>query len=114
MSIRLTTPPTNQVIAAGDGATKSFTFGRAIGGYYEPVSYVTSIASVTVADAATTAYTFTAPNHARLHHGADERRQPSPPLSPTASSAASSTTGRIRNFLSGLWKIDGLKFRQVR
>ena len=30
----------NQVIAIGDGATTTFTFGRAIGGFYEPVSYV--------------------------------------------------------------------------
>ena len=65
---------TSQTIATGDGATKSFLLGRAIGGYYEPVSSVTSIASVTVGGAATTAYTFTAPNTHRLHHGAGERR----------------------------------------
>jgi hypothetical protein len=51
-----------QVIATGDGAATVFTLGRAIGGYYEPVSYVTAISNVTVGGVSTGAYTFTAPN----------------------------------------------------
>lgn len=105
---------TSQTIATGDGATKSFLLGRAIGGYYEPVSSVTSIASVTVAGAATTAYTFTAPNTLAFT------------TAPTSGATIAATfsygfqcrflddVAEFENFLSGLWKIDGLKFRQVR
>ncbi len=105
---------TAQTIATGDGATTNFVLGRAIGGYYEPVSYVTTIASVTVADVATTAYTLTAPNiivfAAAPANGA--------PISATFSYGFQcrflNDDAEFENFMSGLWKIASLKFRQVR
>ena len=104
----------NQVIAVGDGATTSFTLGRTIGGYYEPVSYVTGVTAVTIGGTATGAYTLTAPNIVTFA---------SAPAS-GASIAASFSYGfqcrflddqaEFDNFLSGLWRLSSLKFRQVR
>lgn len=103
-----------QVIGAGDGATKRFTFGRSIGGYFEPVSYVTAVSSVTIAGATTSAFTLTAPNLI------DFTTAPANGA-PIAASFAYAFQCRFledqaefENFASGLWKIDGLKFRQVR
>ncbi|MCW2317595.1 uncharacterized protein (TIGR02217 family) [Rhodoblastus acidophilus] len=105
---------TAQTIATGDGATTTFTLGRAIGGYYEPVSYVTAISNVSVSGVATTAYTLTAPNTITFA------------MAPPGGAAISATftyayqcrflddVAEFENFLSGLWKIGGLKFRQVR
>ena len=103
----------NQVIATGDGSTQSFTFGRAIGGYFEPVSYVTSISSVIV-NSAPTGYTFIAPNTIVF-------------ASAPASGATIAATfayafqcrfvedqAEFENFMSGLWRAKSLKFRQVR
>ncbi|MCI4680171.1 DUF2460 domain-containing protein [Rhodoblastus acidophilus] len=53
---------TGQFIGTGDGSTTTFTLGRAIGGYFEPVSYVTAIFGVTVNGAPASNYSFTAPN----------------------------------------------------
>jgi uncharacterized protein (TIGR02217 family) len=104
----------NQVIATGDGATTTFTFGRAIGGYYEPVSYVTSVTGVTVGGAPTTAYTLTAPNEIVFAAA---------PASGAAIAAGFAYGFQCRflddqaefeNFMSGLWRAKSLKFRQVR
>jgi hypothetical protein len=103
-----------QTIATGDGSSRRFTLGRSIGGYYEPASYVTAIASVTVAGSATAAYTLTAPNVIDFTTA---------PASGAAIAASFSyafqcrfldDTAEFENFASGLWKIGGLKFRQVR
>ncbi len=53
-----------QGLGSGDGATTSFTFVRALGGFAEPVGWVTAIANVYLNGAAQprTAYSLTAPN----------------------------------------------------
>jgi hypothetical protein len=40
-----------QTIAAGDGATTTFAFARALGGFLEPVGWVTSVSQVTLGGA---------------------------------------------------------------
>jgi hypothetical protein len=104
----------NQVIAIGDGSTTNFTLGRAIGGYFEPVSYVTDVTSMIVAGIATTAFTLTAPNTITFA---------TPPAngSPIAVSFSYAFQCRFlddqvafENFMSGLWRAKSLKFRQVR
>jgi uncharacterized protein (TIGR02217 family) len=105
---------TNQVIAIGDGSSTTFTFGRAIGGYFEPVSYVTSVSNVTISGVATTAYTWTAPNTIVFATA---------PASGAAIAASFAYAFQCRflddqaefeNFMSGLWRAKSLKFRQVR
>ncbi len=103
-----------QTVGAGDGATTAFTLGRAIGGFYEPVSYVTGISSVTVNGAATGAYAFTAPNMITFS-------------SAPASGAAIAWTGTyafqcrflddqldFEEIMSGLWQNKSVKFRSIR
>lgn len=104
----------SQVFAVGDGATTAFTLGRTIGGCFEPVSYVTAISSVTVAGVATSAYALTAPNTITFAAA---------PAAGAALAWAGTYGFQCRflddqaafdNFMSGLWKLDSLKFRSVR
>lgn len=103
-----------QVVGTGDGATTTFTLGRAIGGYYEPVSYATAIAGVTVAGAATSAYSFSAPNAITF-------------VTPPASGAPIAWTGTyaflcrflddqmdFEEITSGAWRNKSVKFRSIR
>jgi uncharacterized protein (TIGR02217 family) len=67
LSTFLYTDPTDnsatlQTIGTGDGSTTVFTLLRSIGGYAEPVSYVTAVSSVTVNGVSTSSYTLAAPN----------------------------------------------------
>jgi uncharacterized protein (TIGR02217 family) len=104
----------NQIVATGDGSTTAFTLGRAIGGYYEPVSYATAITGVTVNGAATSAYTFSAPNTIVFS---------SAPAS-GASIAWSGAYAFLCRFLddqldfeeimSGAWRNKSVKFRSIR
>jgi uncharacterized protein (TIGR02217 family) len=105
---------TAQTIATGDGATTSFAIGRAIGGYFEPASYVTSIASVAVAGVATTSYTFTAPNVLTFSTAPASGAPIVATFSYGFQCRFLDDEAEFENFLSGLWKIDSLKFRQVR
>lgn len=103
-----------QTVGTGDGTTTAFMLGRAIGGYFEPVSYVTGISSVTVNGVATGAYAFTAPNTITFS-------------SAPASGAAIAWTGTyafqcrflddqmdFEEFASGAWQNKSIKFRSIR
>jgi hypothetical protein len=105
---------TSQTIATGDGATTGFVLGRGLGGYYEPASYVTTIANVTVAGASTTAYTLTAPNIIQFTTAPASGANIVASFSYAFQCRFLEDTAEFENFASGLWKIDGLKFRQVR
>ena len=105
---------TAQVIAIGNGTTASFTFGRTIGSYFEPVSYVTSASSVMLNGVATAAYTLSAPNIITFT---------APPAAGVVIAASFVYAFQCRflddqtefeNFMSGLWKVGSLKFRQIR
>lgn len=105
---------TGQVIGIGDGSTATFTLGRAIGGYYEPVSYATAISSVTVNGVSTSAYAFAAPNTITFSTA-------------PASGALIAWTGTyafqcrflddqldFEEFISGAWQNKSVKFRSIR
>jgi uncharacterized protein (TIGR02217 family) len=105
----------NQVIGAGDGTTAIFTLGRAIGGYYEPVSYATNISACSLNGVAqATGYWIVAPNALQFS---------SPP--PAGASIAWSGTYAFQcrflddqldfeEFASGLWRNKSLRFRSIR
>lgn len=105
---------TSQVIGIGDGSTTTFTLGRAIGGYYEPVSYVTVVSGVTVNGVATSAYSFAAPNTITFSTA-------------PASGALIAWTGAyafqcrfvedqtdFEEIMSGAWRNKSVKFRSIR
>jgi uncharacterized protein (TIGR02217 family) len=102
-----------QVIATGDGSTTSFTLGRAIGGYYEPVSYVTSISTVTVSGAAT-AYSLSAPNIVTFATAPPGGAAIAASFNYAFQCRFLDDQAEFENFMSGLWRAKGLKFRQVR
>ena len=103
-----------QAIATGDGATTNFTMVRSIGGFTEPVSWVTAISNVYVGGAALSASTITQPNIVTL---------PSAPAAGAAITADFTFAFVCRflddqedfeNIMLGLWQMQSLKFRSVR
>ena len=86
---------TGQSLGSGDGATTAFTFVRSLGGFAEPVGWVTGTPTIYVDGVAqTSGFTITAPNTLTF---ARRRRAAwrSPPISPMRSSAAFSTMRSI-------------------
>ncbi len=103
-----------QAFGTGDGSTTTFTLGRAIGGYYEPVSYATAISGVTINGVSTSAYVFTTPNTITF-------------TTAPASGASIAWTGTyafqcrflddqmdFEEIMSGAWQTKSVKFRSVR
>lgn len=106
---------TGQAIGTGDGATTSFEFQRTLGGFTEPVSWVSSLSHVYLnGTALPSGWSLTQPN--RLSFS-------SPPGAGIAITADFSYAFVCRfledqtdfeEFMSGLWKVQSLKFRSVK
>ena len=105
-----------QLLGAGDGVTTSFAFARSLGGYSEPVGWVTALNNVYVAGVAesSSAYALVPPGTLTF-------------LAPPAAEApitADFTYAFVcrfdddqedfENIMSGLWQLQSLKFRSVR
>lgn len=98
----------------GDGGSTQWVLQKLTGSVYEPASYVTNVAGVTVNGAASTTWTLLAPNVIQFA-GA-----------PANTSALAWTgtfgyqcrflddTSEFEKFMAGLWRNASLKFRQVR
>ena len=103
-----------QAIAIGDGATKSFTLVRALGGATETISWVQQVTAVRVAGVSQSGFIVAAPNVLTLATAPANG----------AAITADFTYGFLCRFLddqedfenvmSGLWKVASLKFRSVR
>jgi hypothetical protein len=107
---------TDQAIATGDGSTTTFTMQRTLGGFTEPVGWVTAISSVSLAGSAvsSSAYIYAAPNSLVFTTA---------PASGTAIAASFTYAFQCRflddgvdfeQFVSNLWKLESLKFRSLR
>lgn len=106
---------TAQLLGTGDGSKTIFTFQRQIGSAIEPVSYVTNVANVYLADIdQPTGWTFTAPRTLTFS---------SPPGNGVTVKATFTYAFECRfledqvdfeNFMKGLWKVESLKFRSVK
>ncbi len=107
---------TGQVFATGDGSTMSFMMMRSLGGFLEPVGWVTSIGNVYLNGAAQsgTSYSLATPNTLTFT---------SAPASGVAISADFSYAFNCRfvddqmdfeEFMASLWKLDSMKFRSVK
>lgn len=104
-----------QMLATGDGARTTFAFARSLGSFLEPVGEVTSVAHVTLNGVnQSSGWSLTPPNS--LVFGS----APSPGVIVGASFAYAflcqfEDDGQdFEQFMSGLWKVDSLKFRTVR
>ena len=105
-----------QAIGTGDGTTTSFTLQRTIGGYTEPVGWVTSLSAVYLGGTAqaASATTLAAPNTLTFV------------TAPAAGTAITSDFAYafvcrflddqedFENMMAGLWQLQSLKFRSVR
>ena len=113
--------PTDNAVAAGvvgtgDGATTAYQLTRALGGFVEPVGWVTSVAGVSVGGSALSpsAYSLTTPNTLVLA---------SAPASGAAIAASFSYAFLCRfdgdeldfeQFMANLWRAQSVKFRSLR
>lgn len=104
-----------QALGTGDGATTSFTFVRTLGGFAEPVGWVTSVAAVSLNGVNQSAgWSLTAPNTLVFA---------SAPAAGVAVAASFSYAFQCRflddgqdfeQFMQNLWAVQSLKFRSVR
>jgi hypothetical protein len=105
----------NQTFATGDGSTVAFSFARALGGFLEPVGWVTTVSQVTVAGTVeTSGWTLTTPNSLVFS---------APPANGALIGASFSYAFECRfdddsaafeQFMQNLWRADSIKFRSVR
>jgi len=105
----------NQVFATGDGATTSFTFARSLGGFLEPVGWVTRVSQVAVGGVAqASGWSLSAPNSLVFA---------SAPAGGAAIGASFSYAFQCRfdddaadfeQVMQNLWRLESLKFRSVR
>jgi len=105
---------TQQRIGIGDGTTTSFTLTRTLGGFTEPLSWVTGVTPYLNGVLQTSGFQLNAPNVLTFA---------SPPGSGADIKASCSYAFQCRfdddaadfeQFMQNLWKVDSLKFRSVR
>jgi hypothetical protein len=105
-----------QFVATGDGATLSFVMSRTLGGFNEPVAWVTNVTNVYLNGVAqaSSSWVFTAPNSIGFY---------SAPAAGVAITADFSYAFQCRflddqmdfeEFMSSLWKLDSMKFRSIK
>jgi hypothetical protein len=100
----------------GDGSTMTFLLGRTIGGWSEPVGWVTTLAAVYLNGGAqsNTTYALTTPNTLTFNTA------PSLGVAITADMSWAfhcrflDDTYDFENFMSGLWRIKAMKFRSIK
>src|SRR5580700_3781411 len=106
---------TGQGIGVGDGTTTAFTFVRALGGFAEPVGWVTAVAHVYLNGTPQSggSYSLTTPNTLTFT---------TPPGAGVVVSADFAYAFQCRfiddqmefeEFMSNLWKLESMKFRSV-
>jgi hypothetical protein len=106
---------TGQIFATGDGSTTSFTFARALGGFLEPVGWVTSVSQVAVGGVAqNSGWSLSTPNSLVF------ATAPASGASIAASFAYAfecrfdDDAADFEQFMQNLWALDSVKFRSVR
>ena len=103
-------------IATGDGATTSFTMMRALGGFLEPVGWVTAIANVYLNGAAqsSSGYSMSAPNTLVFTAAPGAGVIVSADFSYAFNCRFLSDRMDFEEFMSNLWKLENMKFRSVK
>ena len=106
---------TNQTFATGDGATTTFTFSRALGGFLEPVGWVTSVSNVYLSGTnQSSGWSLSTPNSLVFT---------APPASGALVSASFNYAFQCRfdadnldfeEFMQNLWEAKSVKFKSVR
>jgi uncharacterized protein (TIGR02217 family) len=107
---------TAQGIGLGDGTTTSFIFARGLGGFAEPVGWVTTLANVYlngVAQSAST-YSLVLPNSLTFNSAPGAGVIVSADFSYAFICRFLDDQMDFEEFMSALWKLDSMKFRSVK
>lgn len=106
---------TAQGLAAGDGATLAFPFARALGGFLEPVGWVTNVANVYLNGVnQASGWSLTAPNTLTFATTPASGALVSASFSYAFQCRFDADSLDLENFMKDLWKVDSVKFRSVR
>jgi len=104
-----------QAFATGDGSTTSFTFARALGGFLEPVGWVTSVSRVTVGGVAqSSGWSLVAPNSLVFATAPANGALIAASFSYAFQCRFDDDTQDFEQFMQNLWTLQSLKFRSVR
>jgi hypothetical protein len=106
---------TNQVFATGDGATTTFTFSRWLGGFLEPVGWVTNVSQVTLGGAAqSSGWSLNSPNSLVFAAAPATGALIGASFSYAFQCRFDDDSVDFQQFMQNLWRVDSLKFRSVR
>ncbi len=116
----LYTDPTDNAIAAqnfatGDGSTTSFTFARTLGGFLEPVGWVTSVSQVTVDGVAqSSGWLLATPNSLVFTTAPASSALIGASFAYAFQCRFDDDAADFEQFMQNLWTLQSLKFRSVR
>jgi hypothetical protein len=106
---------TAQNLATGDGSTTSFMFARALGGFLEPVGWVTSVSQVAVGGAAqSSGWSLVAPNSLVFATAPANGALIAASFSYAFQCRFDDDAQDFEQFMQNLWTLQSLKFRSVR
>jgi uncharacterized protein (TIGR02217 family) len=107
---------TGQGIGVGDGTTLAFEFSRALGGFAEPVGWVTAIASVYLNGAVQSgaSYSLTTPNILTFSAAPGAGVVVTADFSYAFQCRFLDDQMEFEEFMSNLWKLESMKFRSVK
>jgi hypothetical protein len=105
-----------QVFATGDGSTTSFTMMRSLGGFLEPVGWVTSISNVYLngTPESGSSYSLATPNTLTFTSAPSSGVTVSADFSYAFNCRFLDDQMDFEEFMSNLWKLDSMKFRSVK
>lgn len=105
----------DQGIATGDGSTATFTMGRSLGGFTEPVGWVTSIANVYLNGLnQASGWSLTTPNSLVFGSAPGSGAVITADFAYAFNCRFLDDSEDFEQFMQNLWKVDSLKFRSVR
>jgi uncharacterized protein (TIGR02217 family) len=106
----------SQIVATGDGATTSFTMMRSLGGFLEPVGWVTGVGNVYLngTPQAAGAYSLAAPNTVTFTTAPGAGVAVSSDFSYAFNCRFLDDQMDFEEFMSNLWKLASMKFRSVK
>jgi hypothetical protein len=106
---------TAQNLATGDGSTTSFMFARALGGFLEPVGWVTSVSQVTVGGVAqSSGWSLVTPNSLVFAAAPPNGALIAASFSYAFQCRFDDDAQDFEQFMQNLWTLQSLKFRSVR
>jgi len=109
------TTVTGQAFATGNGTTTAFTIERSLGGFLEPVGWVTTLSKVYLNGAPqASGYTLTAPNILTFTSAPGSGVIVSADFAYAFNCRFLDDQMDFEEFMSNLWKLDSMKFRSVK